>query len=299
MNALTIGLCGAMLALWAGCEVAELAAAPDVVARDAHDADVGGDGAEVVGDATVTDATTADSVDGSDSVVPDATTDAADVVADVPSDATLDGALPDDTLVEDTSTDDTSTSSDDTSTSADDTSTDDADSGDDALACSTVVTTYPVDPSPHVAVCSAVTYSSNPPTSGPHYPIWAQFKVYSEAVPRGYYVHDLEHGAVVVAYNCPEGCADDVAALVAFMAARPADPLCALQTAPNRFVVTPDPLLDTRFAATAWGVALTSDCFDLTALGAFLDANYGHGPEAFCSDGVDVTVPGLGTYCPP
>src|SRR5688572_10872756 len=30
--------------------------------------------------------------------------------------------------------------------------------------------------SPHVAVGSKITYSSNPPSSGPHYPIWAAFQ---------------------------------------------------------------------------------------------------------------------------
>jgi hypothetical protein len=131
-----------------------------------------------------------------------------------------------------------------------------------------------------------VQYSSNPPTSGPHYPVWAAFKTYAAPVPRGFYVHDLEHGAVVITYNCPGGCDAELAQLQAFLDARPADPLC---TAPlkNRFVVTPDPLLDVRFAASAWGWALRSGCFDLPFLGAFIDAHYAQGPENFCFDGSD------------
>ena len=167
------------------------------------------------------------------------------------------------------------------------------DAGDDARACATTVAGSPLAAGAHVAQCTPITYATNPPTSGPHYPLWARFKAYADRVPRGFWVHAMEHGAVVVTYNCPGGCAADVAALVAYLDARPADPLC---TAPvrNRFIVTPDPLLDTTFAASAWGWSLRSDCFDLPALGAFIDAHYAQAPENFCSDGFDPTAPGSG-----
>ncbi len=165
--------------------------------------------------------------------------------------------------------------------------------GDDARACATSVAGFPLAAGTHVAQCTPITYATNPPTSGPHYPLWARFKAYADRVPRGFWVHAMEHGAVVVSYNCPGGCAAEVAALVAFLDARPVDPLC---TAPvrNRFIVTPDPQLDTVFAASAWGWSLRSDCFDLPALGAFIDAHYAQAPENFCSDGFDPTAPGSG-----
>jgi hypothetical protein len=160
-------------------------------------------------------------------------------------------------------------------------------------ACMTTVTGYPIAASPHVLQCSPVSYATNPPTSGPHYPVWAAYAAYGVPVPRGFYVHDLEHGAIVILYNCPSGCAQDVADVEALLTARAPDPLC---TSPvqNRFVVAPDPAIPTRFAAAAWGYALTSDCFDLPALGAFIDAHYAHGAENFCGDGVDVTAPDAG-----
>jgi len=55
--------------------------------------------------------------------------------------------------------------------------------------------------------------------------------------------------------------------------------------------VTPDPLLDVRFAASAWGWALRSQCLDLPWLGLFMDAHYAQAPEDECFDGVDVTAP--------
>ena len=170
----------------------------------------------------------------------------------------------------------------------------------DAGPCGTTVDGYPLAAGVHVAVCSPIDHATNPPTSGEHYPYWARYKSYPAPVPRGFWVHDLEHGAVVVTYNCPDGCADDVAALEAYLAARPADPSCAAPVA-NRFVVTPDPLLDTRFAASAWGFALRSSCFDLDALGTFIDDHYGQAPEDLCADGIDPLDPqnGFPDPCPP
>ena len=164
---------------------------------------------------------------------------------------------------------------------------------DSPLNCGTIVTPYAADPSPHIAECFPVLYSSNPPTSGPHYPYWAAFKTYTTPIPRGFTVHDLEHGAIVISYKCAGACAVELAALQAFIDARPVDPLC---TAPvkSRIVITPDPLLDVPFAAAAWGFALTSQCFDLPALGAFIDAHYGLAPENFCFDGIDVSSPDAG-----
>jgi hypothetical protein len=159
--------------------------------------------------------------------------------------------------------------------------------------CGTFIVAYPPIASPHIPVCSPINYDSNPPTSGPHYPIWAAYQTYTEPVPRGFYVHDLEHGGIVIAYNCPSGCDPDLAQLASFLDARPADSTC---TAPVKFrvVVTPDPLLPTPFAAAAWGWALTSQCFDFAALGPFMDAHYRMAPEDFCSDGIDVTSPDAG-----
>jgi hypothetical protein len=167
------------------------------------------------------------------------------------------------------------------------------DAAPDADTCGTTVTGFPLAAGLHVPVCSQVVYDTNPPTSGAHYPTWAKYKAYAGRVGRPFWVHDLEHGAVVVTYNCPGGCDAEVAALVAFLAARPADPLCTAAVR-NRFVVTPDPELDVRFAASAWGFALESSCFDLPALGAFIDAHYAHAPENLCADGVDVLDPSAG-----
>ncbi|MDP2343311.1 MAG: DUF3105 domain-containing protein [Deltaproteobacteria bacterium] len=43
-------------------------------------------------------------------------------------------------------------------------------------------------------------YESNPPASGPHYPVWASWGVHADddVVERGQWVHNLEHGGIVL-----------------------------------------------------------------------------------------------------
>jgi hypothetical protein len=193
------------------------------------------------------------------------------------------------------STSATTSSASSTTTTTSSTATGDAgDAGSDApVACDTTIARYPLDPGIHVSTCFPITWSTNPPTSGPHYPIWAAFKTYDAPIPRGFWVHAMEHGAIVLAYNCPSGCDAEVAALQAFVDARPVDPLCA-PSVRRRVVIVPDPQLDVRFAAAAWGWALKSNCFDLGMLAPFYDAHYAQAPENTCADGVDVSAADAG-----
>src|SRR3990172_396851 len=54
----------------------------------------------------------------------------------------------------------------------------------------------------HITDIYGVTYSSNPPTSGPHFPTWAGRGVYNQILSDGYLIHSLEHGYVVISYDC-------------------------------------------------------------------------------------------------
>lgn len=135
----------------------------------------------------------------------------------------------------------------------------------------------------HVAVCSPMAFTEYPPTSGKHYPIWADYKTYASTLAPGFYVHDMEHGGVVLLINCRTSgdCPADRARLQAIADAYPSDPLCDAATK-HRIVIAEDTLLTTRFAALAWGWSLPSDCLDSTAFGDFLAAHYGDGPEDLC-----------------
>ncbi|MDO8572045.1 MAG: DUF3105 domain-containing protein, partial [bacterium] len=45
-------------------------------------------------------------------------------------------------------------------------------------------------------------YNSNPPTSGPHLPAWVKPGVFTEPKHDGELIHSLEHGYVIISYNC-------------------------------------------------------------------------------------------------
>ena len=57
----------------------------------------------------------------------------------------------------------------------------------------------------HVPEGSAIAYVHNPPASGPHYPVWLRYEEFTSAQARGYWVHNLEHGAIVMLYRPDAG----------------------------------------------------------------------------------------------
>src|SRR5262245_57036708 len=128
--------------------------------------------------------------------------------------------------------------------------------------CEVVITTG-IEPAnvTHLPLCTPVDYPTNPPTGGPHWGQWAAYKKYDVPVPRPMYVHNLEHGGIVLAYRCPKPCPDVVAFLGKEYDDFPADPLCAFRGAPpHRLILTPDPELDVPVAAAAWGASYVATC---------------------------------------
>jgi hypothetical protein len=127
-----------------------------------------------------------------------------------------------------------------------------------------------------------VDYTDPPPTSGDHDPCWAPWGVYDEEIPDERWVHNLEHGGVVLLYHCADGCPDEVAEMEAIVAERGV-----------HGILTPYAALPTRFAAVAWGWRYTTDCFDVDALNAFWDAHVDRAPESSTSDPSNPDCPPL------
>ncbi|MBL8678836.1 MAG: DUF3105 domain-containing protein [Myxococcales bacterium] len=138
--------------------------------------------------------------------------------------------------------------------------------------------------SPHVAPGSTIAFRDNPPVNGTHYDQWARWGIYREAIPRGYWVHNLEHGAVVIAYR-PDLAPAERDRLEAFARGLPPEPGCMAQGVRRRIIVTPDPLLPTRVAAMAWNHAYTADCVDEASLERIVLGLTGRAPENVCGDG--------------
>src|SRR5262249_22422195 len=152
--------------------------------------------------------------------------------------------------------------------------------------CEVVITTgIAVSGATHVPLCTPVEYATNPPSGGNHWGVWAAFKEYTSVIPREVYVHDMEHGAVVLAYRCESACPEVVQALRDTMEGAASDALCFV-VAPGgvaaRIVITADPKLDTPIAAAAWGATYTATCIDKESLAKFVAGAYGKGPEHTC-----------------
>jgi uncharacterized protein DUF3105 len=162
----------------------------------------------------------------------------------------------------------------------------------DGGACTAVIAQHPDEGAQHVDCVPVPTYGTKPPSSGNHYPIWADFKTYTTPVPWGHLVHDLEHGAIVIVYNCPGGCPDEVARAQAMIDGLPfpltpadvdvADGFACVAPTKHRMVLAPDPTLDVRWAASAWTWTLRSSCFDEATFGDFAKAHYAKAGENFC-----------------
>lgn len=132
-----------------------------------------------------------------------------------------------------------------------------------------------------------VTYTANPPASGTHYPDWAKWnRTYPTAIPRGYWVHNLEHSGVVFLYNCSD-CQQEIDRVSAVIAAMPNDAMCG--GSPRvRALITPDPMLptDVRWAAVSWDHRYVASCLNVMELTAFAAMDRANAPEPDqCAEG--------------
>lgn len=154
--------------------------------------------------------------------------------------------------------------------------------------CAITIEQWPLGSATHVPVGTAITWPSNPPASGPHFPVWAAFHEFTSPVPRGYLVHDLEHGAVVLLHRCDlvdtATCDAIQTALRAASDALPTDPKC---TSPVRVrtVIAPDSSIPQPLVAVSWGFIYRAACVDQASLDAFVKSHYAQAPEDECANG--------------
>jgi hypothetical protein len=155
----------------------------------------------------------------------------------------------------------------------------------DGARCAAVIEQHANEGANHIACTSVTNYQTDPPSSGNHFGCWPEYRTYDVPVPWGNLVHGLEHGAVIIVYNCGDaGCPEEVARAQAFIDTLPLDGASGCATT-RRVILAPDPTLSVRWAATAWTWTLRADCFDETAFGQFYADHYDHAPESICSAG--------------
>lgn len=141
-----------------------------------------------------------------------------------------------------------------------------------------------VDEMPHVHVVppARVTYIHNPPTSGCHYNLGypdapIQTGVYDKEVAPEYWVHNLEHGYVVVLYNCPSGCSTEFQQLRTWYHSLPADPGGAVPY--PKVLILPWPTMDVPFAAVSWDWYDPIPVFNIDEVQRFYANHVGRGAE--------------------
>ena len=126
----------------------------------------------------------------------------------------------------------------------------------------------------HVPNGTRVTYPAHPPTSGTHWPQWADWGVHEAPVPEEMFVHNLEHGGVVILYRCPGACPDVVRELEATFRALPPSKYGHVKV-----IVSPNDRIRTRFALLAWTRLDEFDAFDRDRVLRFVRAYQDRGPE--------------------
>jgi len=147
-----------------------------------------------------------------------------------------------------------------------------------SLLTPSVGQTVPIEAADHVPENSQITWKNRPPSSGPHYPVWSQnYGVLEQGLAPGYWVHNLEHGAVAVLYNCPDGCPDIVQQLKDLYPNLPKGRNS--RGGQPRVLIVPYTDMDTKIAAVAWGWLLKLDSVDADKLTRFVEARIDRGPE--------------------
>ncbi len=128
----------------------------------------------------------------------------------------------------------------------------------------------------HVPEGTSVEYSTDPPTSGPHWGSTARWGVYSDisrTPPDERLVHNLEHGGVIIYYDPDQVNETTVEKLETLTRELHSDRPCLILT-PRQNIQDDKPI-----ALTAWGVLALLEDYDEAAIRAFWRDHVARGPE--------------------
>ena len=128
----------------------------------------------------------------------------------------------------------------------------------------------------HVGQGTVVQYRNRPPSSGDHYDQPAGYGFFQREIPTGNWVHDLEHGGIVVLYR-PDLC--DQACQTQLQDTYNSAPSSALFPGTRKMLVGPYQDMDHAVAVVAWGWIDEMDAFDKDRILAFYRSHVDKGPE--------------------
>ena len=135
----------------------------------------------------------------------------------------------------------------------------------------------------HIDPSTQWTYKFYPPTSGPHYSVAGSAPVpwgTVDTLVEGQFVHNLEHGGVVILYNCPSSndCTTLKNSLTNYVQKlAPAEPTYN----EPKIIMTPySHGMTKKVALVAWHYIEFLDAYDENAITQFYENHVDHGPEA-------------------
>ncbi|MDP9482640.1 MAG: DUF3105 domain-containing protein [Chloroflexota bacterium] len=152
----------------------------------------------------------------------------------------------------------------------------------------------------HILAPANQRYAACPPASGPHYPppdgpIPARYYSPDDStLPQGW-IHNLEHGGLVILYSCDNGACDATTqqALQDLFASFPESPVCKLAKGTIGPVITRFEEMKAPIAALLWGRVLLQDKLDTAqVLEYFRTQAELHNPEPQCARPSPAPSPG-------
>lgn len=151
----------------------------------------------------------------------------------------------------------------------------------------------------HVPIGEKVDYNSNPPTSGKHYQDWIRSGIYTEPKDDRYLVHSLEHGYIIISYNCDkkvqsfkfkvksvyahgvEEATPSASSAASEDCHKLVDQLISVyeKKGKRKLIIILRPNLDSKIALTAWNYIDKFNDFDISRIEKFIDTHRDMGPE--------------------
>lgn len=154
----------------------------------------------------------------------------------------------------------------------------------------------------HVSLGAFVKYALCPPATGNHYNATGDGPIRpgvygpdDQATPQGW-IHNLEHGGLVLLYRCASGdtaCTDaGQTALKQFEASFPNSPVCNLPKGSVGPIVARFDQMKWPYAALLWGLVLPLDNLDTNQVLAFFNQQGERtNPEPLCAKPTDTPAP--------
>jgi hypothetical protein len=127
----------------------------------------------------------------------------------------------------------------------------------------------------------ATNYNTDPPTSGQHYAQPAEAGFYEEAPVDEQLVHNLEHGHIVVYYNCSKLDASACDELKQGIRQAMESAGVTENTRTLKIVAVPRTSMENLVTYTSWGRMYRAEAFERDELLLFVEQNRNRAPEPF------------------